>query len=158
MNNDLSEIIKNIKIKIDLELFDEALKICNSALLIFPNSFEIYQKRSEVFYSKGSYDSAFNDLDQVIKLAPEEAAPFFRRGRWKLKVGDCEGSIKDFSIAIDLDSGYFGESAFYFRALAYYNCQDYEKALLDCEKVREDFALAPSMMTRSKRLIKKGYI
>ncbi len=128
----------------------EALEICNCLIFEFPNSYEGYQKRSEVFRQMGDYQSAFRDLETVIEYLPDEPAPYFRRGRWKLDLGQYNEAIRDFTTVIDFGSDYFFEAAYFFRALSNYYCRKFEQALSDCEYVSKDYHLGPKYLSKEE--------
>lgn len=127
-----------------------ALEICESMLSIFSNAYEIYETRSEIFHKMGDYERAFSDLEHVIALMPNEIAPLFRRGRWKLELGHYLDAIIDFSKVIDSNSIYFREAAYYFRAEAYLYCHEYGKTLNDCQHVPEGFFIGPNKITKNE--------
>lgn len=127
-----------------------ALEICESMLSVFPDAYEIFETRSEIFHKIGDYESAFSDLEHVITLMPDEVAPLFRRGRWKLELGHYIDAIVDFSKVINSSSDYFRDAAYYFRAEAYLYCHEYEKTLKDCQHVPEGFFIGPNKITKDE--------
>ena len=130
--------------------YEGALEICESLLSLFPDAYQIYETRSEIFHKMGNYDDAFSDLKRVIALMPDEIGPIFRRGRWKLELGDYSGAINDFSKVIESDSSYFLDAAYYFRAEAYLYCHEYQKTLNDCQYIPDDFFIGPGKITKDE--------
>jgi tetratricopeptide (TPR) repeat protein len=130
--------------------YEDALEICESMLSIFPNAYEIYETRSEIYHKMGDYEGALSDLEHVIALMPNEVAPIFRRGRWKLELGHYLDAITDFSKVIDSNTSYFLDAAYYFRAEAFLYCHEYEKTLNDCQQVPDDFFIGPNKITKDE--------
>lgn len=126
----------------------KALELCDSLICKFSDSYEFYETRSEIFYRMGDYENAMSDLNHVIKLMPNEKAPIFRRGRWKLKLGKYKEAIADFSTVIDSNSSYFIDSAYYFRAESYLYCKEYKKVILDTKHIPDDFSIGHNKMTK----------
>ena len=47
-----------------------------------------------------------------------------------------EAAAEDFSKALELDDGYFGDTLLFYRAEALLRCNDYEGALKDCKAMK----------------------
>lgn len=104
-------------------------------------NYEVYELRSELFKSLGNYEEAFTNIDQVIAMQPNAAAPHFRKARWQLEIGFFKEAVDCLNRALELDNGYFNETAHFLRAEAFLRLGEYKKALNDCEKLPETFVL-----------------
>lgn len=154
MSTQLTKYLGEITNKSRGGKYAEALALCEVILEQYPDSYEVYEARSEVHYRMGEYENAMSDLEYVIKLMPNEVSPIFRRGRWKLNRGDYEGAIADLSRIIESGSAYFLDSAYYFRAVALLCCGEYSEALSDSAHVPDDFFIGPNMMSKSELIHK----
>lgn len=130
--------------------YDATLVLYHNLLSDFPGEYEIYEARSEFFFRMNDYENAFSDLENVIKLMPNEIAPIFRRGRWNLKLGNYQKTVVDMSKVITERGEYFIDTAYFFRAEAFFYLHEYEKALLDCEHIPNDLYLGPDHMTKKE--------
>lgn len=117
----------------------EALDICTSIIEQHPDSFRAYEVRSSIHRSAGDLDGALADISNVVRLRPDNAAPLFRRGRYQMMKGRNAEAVSDFSKAITLDSGYFGESLHFYRAEAYLRMGRFSDALEDCRAVSANY-------------------
>ncbi len=99
-----------------------------------------YNNRGNAYTSKGEFDLAIQDYNELIKLNPNYAKPFNNRGVAYQKRGDYDLALKDFDAAIDLDPNY--ANAFANRAEIYQKKGDYPNALKDFDKA---IALQPTV-------------
>jgi tetratricopeptide (TPR) repeat protein len=58
---------------------------------------------ANAYFSKGDYDRALTDYDQVIQLDPRLALPYTNRGNVYVNKGDYDGALIDYNQAIQLD-------------------------------------------------------
>lgn len=121
------------------DLHDEALVICSAIIEQHPDSFRAYEIRSSIFRRTGDLKRAVEDISHVIRLNPTSAAPLFRRGRYRMAEGHLKGAIEDFSNAMTLDSGYFGDALRLYRAEAFLRSGRYAKAISDCEAMSTNY-------------------
>lgn len=75
------------------------------------------------------YVSAIENFNNIIRLKPYLAEPYFFRGLAKLGLDDYEGATKDFTAAIESSPNYF--HAYMYRGIAYHNMMKYQEALND---------------------------
>lgn len=148
MSNSKSDIKKDIQQLKRLRQYKKAAELCTQAIDTHCDDYEWYEIRSEILKKKGDYEGAFSDLEKVIELMPNEMAPIFRRGRWSFDLGNYNQAVKDMSAIIDADYSYFKDSAYYFRAQAFYFLCDHERALSDCMNISEGFSLGPDKISR----------
>lgn len=137
--------------------FSEALKICSEVIENYPKCTEAYRERAYVYSRMKDWEKALLDINKAITLDLDNPADYFTRGRWLLITDNPQDAVEDFSkvlmIENEMNSAYFSETAYFFRALAYLDIGLYEKALNDCKEVRDDFALHFKSRLRSKREI-----
>ena len=122
----------------------------------------------------GQHNEAIKDYDTVIRLNPNDALAYYKRGWAKAKLGQHNEAIKDYDAAVRLKSDY--APAYHNRgwakaglgqhneavkdydavirlkpdhALAYYNRALTLKALLQTEASRQDFLIALRLATQT---------
>ncbi|HEY4211280.1 MAG TPA: aspartyl protease family protein [Steroidobacteraceae bacterium] len=78
---------------------DKALKDCNSALRLSPESAEVLDARAIVRIRMHDYDHAIADLDVVLKAQPRNAGAMYLRGVAKLKKGQTAAGDEDMTAA-----------------------------------------------------------
>lgn len=84
---------------------------------------------------KGDYERAITDLNQALKLQPDEASYYDSRGFAYAGKRDYSRAILDYNQALKLkpDAGY----AYYHRGLVYRALGDRQKAIADFKKTFE---------------------
>lgn len=83
--------------------------------------------KSAIYFD--DYVSAIENFNNIIRIKPYLAEPYFFRGLAKLNLDDYDGAINDYSSAIDLNPNYF--LAYMYRGVAYNSLKKYEEALAD---------------------------
>lgn len=61
-----------------------------------------YYKRGIIKYINGDYHKAIKYFDMVVKFSPHYPHIYIYRGHSKLKLGDKDGAIQDWTIAAEL--------------------------------------------------------
>jgi tetratricopeptide (TPR) repeat protein len=89
------------------------------------------ENRGITYDNKGNYDRAIQNLDEAIRLNPNNAKAFADRGADYNKKGDYDRAIQDLNQAIRLNPS--NDNAFYNRARAYDNKGDYNRAIQDLD-------------------------
>ncbi|HMM78990.1 MAG TPA: hypothetical protein PKC65_03095 [Pyrinomonadaceae bacterium] len=139
------ELLERVEIALNANDAKTAIKLCDSFILANPSSPAGYKKRSGVHARLENFSCAITDISEAIRLSSKEADYYFFRGWWKFESGDLDGAIEDQSVAINLEAHSLEkvvtESAFFFRALARLELGDYKSALLDVERVPDDFLI-----------------
>jgi tetratricopeptide (TPR) repeat protein len=124
-------------------MYDEAIQICGKYIVAHPNQREGYKQRSYIFGRMKLWEDAIRDVDILINMGHEEPDDYFSRGRWNLMAGHTSSSIEDFSKVIEIEivlpRKYYTESAYFYRANAYMKMGFFQRAIDDCEKVRDGF-------------------
>ena len=121
-------------------LHEDAFGLCQKLLDAYPNFYKIYEVRSSIFRRIGDFERAIEDIDQVLRLAPSTAAPYFRKGRYLMLLERYRDAAVEFTNAIKFDNGYFGDTLLFYRAEALLRVGSYEKCLKDCRGMRSNYS------------------
>lgn len=90
-----------------------------------------YHHRAVGWFSKGDLDSMIADLDQAIRLDPNDAHQYFMRGIALRGKGSYQRSVADLNQAIRMDP----QSVFYKeRGIALHLSHDYDRAIRDFDE------------------------
>ena len=120
-----------------------------------PKTAEEFFKRASVRFAEDDFDGTIADLNEVIRLQPEQASAWNNRGNAKSDKGDHDGAIADYSEAIRLqpdNAGYWNN-----RGLAKHAKGDHDGAISDYSKaihLQPELVIAWSNRGAAKR--KKG--
>ena len=103
--------------------------------------------RGYAYRNKHDYDRAIQDLDQAIKLDPDNALAFVNRGDAYRNKREYDRAIRDYDQAIKLDPN--NAITFNDRGSAYGGRRDYDRAIQDYdEAIRLDPNLARAFYNR----------
>lgn len=91
-----------------------------------------YWNRAQIWRLKGELDIALGDMNDAIRLNPNESVWFHNRGVVWASKKDFDKAIADYSEAIRLD-GTSGET-YAARSRAWLKKQNYDKAIADCDE------------------------
>src|SRR5262249_45106229 len=89
-----------------------------------------YYLQAEPHFTKGDYDKALADCSEAIRLNPQEANSYERRGACYFRKQEFDKAVADFTEAIRLSPK--GAENYNHRGLAYFGKGDYDKAVADC--------------------------
>lgn len=103
---------------------------------------DIYNKRAISYEKLGLHGHLLRDLDWLIEHGFGTATIYAWRGHHRLKMGDGEGAIRDFTIAHESWDPESSEALLQ-RAQAYYQAQRYEEAVQDLTQIAETYKLIP---------------
>ena len=78
--------------------YDKAIEYYNKAILIDKNKITVYEYRAYAYEKKEDYFAALFDMNEAIKLAPDNGLYYFKRGDYKLKINDKKGACEDWII------------------------------------------------------------
>jgi len=81
----------------------EAFKDYDDAILLSPQSAEVYYKRGFAYQKQGQSDKAIEDFDMAISINPQFAKAYGNRAYAYLRKGQYDMAIADCSKAIRLD-------------------------------------------------------
>jgi len=123
--------------------YDEAIEICTAYIEAYPDRREGYKQRSYILARAQLWEDAIIDVNTLIKMGHEEPDDYFSRGRWHLMAGNVSSAIDDFSKIIEIEGvlqrKYYTESAYFYRATACIEIGFFQRAIDDCEKIRDGF-------------------
>ena len=88
------------------EKLASAIKDCNLAIQLAPDSTEAYLHRGYVKKKLGDFRGAIKDYDTAIRKGSDYAYVYVYRGDVKSEIGDKKGAIKDYGKAVRLDPAY----------------------------------------------------
>ncbi|MDR2688378.1 MAG: hypothetical protein LBB76_01305, partial [Azoarcus sp.] len=123
--------------------YEKALEICE--WLIQDETTEIggYRERSAVYSHMGDIKAAIRDQQYVISKGSEEPWDFFHLGLLQLEQSLAAQAADSFGMAVAMGDKaeyyYYRESALFFRAVAYLESGDFERAIQNCAEVAADF-------------------
>lgn len=139
------EFIQKFELAVEADDVEAASQACEDFILINPNSPLGFWKRGTLAAWSAKFIQAVKEIDQAIRLKPDEATYFFFRGWWNLEAGNFNEAETDESVAINLeksqDQSFVTESAYFFRALARLQQRRYDEALSDADQVSSDFMI-----------------
>ena len=81
------------------------------------------------------YELVKNDLDQVIKLAPDFAYAYYNRANLFAMLGDYHAAIVDYNKVLELDANF--ADAYYNRGLTYIYLGNNKQGIADLSKAGE---------------------
>lgn len=121
--------------------YDDALKLYNTAIFFNKKSVLTYWRRAGIYYRYDEFQNAITDLNKAIEIDStfNSGYLFGDRGDAKERIGDIQGAINDYSVAIKLCKIEPNrptspkERFFYNRAIAYINLGDTISALNDLD-------------------------
>lgn len=108
-----------------------AIELYGRALAIQPEFQPALYNRGLAWMACGDAARAVADFERAMALDPRDPDPLVGRGLIKGQRGDLAGAIEDFSRAISVAP--FAADAYRNRAVAYYQLQQYDRALDDLE-------------------------
>jgi tetratricopeptide (TPR) repeat protein len=123
---------------------DESLAACNRLLddrSEAKNHAMVLRNRCGIYYTKNDYESALADCNQALRMEPNSAIGYNRRGLIWYRQDDYDRAIEDFNRAIRLDANF--AYAYFNRGLAWRKKGDTGRADADeTEAIRLDPNLA----------------
>jgi heat shock protein 4 len=102
LNPDDLEEVTAVKLSLNLNLalaycklenYDQALRVCNEAVVLDPNSAKALYRRASVFYEKKRWSAAMADVTSALKGSPEGRGAIVKlQGRidWQIKKQDAK--------------------------------------------------------------------
>src|SRR5579872_6730502 len=140
----------------DVVAFENAIEFFNSELQRTPTAV-LYTIRGKIWYLKDEYDQAITDLDEAIRLDPDQSTAFLNRGSAWLRKLDFDRAIADYSEAIWLDPN--AARAYFNRAIARGRKNEIDLAIADYfEAIRLDPTDAKALINRGLAWQKKNEV
>jgi tetratricopeptide (TPR) repeat protein len=118
--------------QIKLNKNEDAMKVCDEAIVKDPNNPDVYLAKSLVNVAKKDYQNAINEITKVILTKPSVNA-FMLRASFYVVLGQHHNAINDYSQVIRLDDKNI--YAYLNRAYASEQIQNFKAALSDYNKV-----------------------
>ncbi len=118
--------------QVELNKADEAMKVCEEALVKDPNNADVYFAKSIVSAAKKDFQNAINDITKVILTKPTKEAYMLRASFYEV-LGQHHTAVSDYSQVIKLDEK--NVQAYLKRAIANEQIQNFPAALADYNKV-----------------------
>jgi tetratricopeptide (TPR) repeat protein len=118
--------------EIELNKLDEAMKVCDEAIIKDGNNMDVYYTKSLVHAAKKDFQNAINEITKVILTKPSANA-YMLRASFYVTLGQHHNAINDYSQVIKLDNK--NVMAYLYRADANEQIQNYKGALSDYNSV-----------------------
>jgi tetratricopeptide (TPR) repeat protein len=115
------------------EDYDAAIKVFDTALAEYPDSFTIFGIRGSAYHRKGENEKAMADYTRMIALRPEHPDGWSSRGNLYHELGQYDRAIADFTRCIPLSPEGYG-TYWSNRGISYYEKGDLDAALADFNK------------------------
>jgi tetratricopeptide (TPR) repeat protein len=124
--------------------FEQAILLGTELHARHPRSHHLHKKMAHVYEAMKQPDDAIREISEAIGLAPGEPDYHFTRARWYLDTGQNTEAVTDCSTAIEIETSigwsYYMSSAYFIRALAKLQLNDYNGVLDDCALVDNEMA------------------
>lgn len=114
----------DLRLMINSNNVDEAIKDLSDGLLVNPKAFELYLKRGQLYVRKNDCKKAGDDFTSAVQLDSNYAEGYFLRGKCELSMNHIDNAAYDFEFArrkgldaagkmeiTQLASGYYQRSA-----------------------------------------------
>ncbi|ACA99886.1 TPR domain protein [Picosynechococcus sp. PCC 7002] len=116
-----------------------AEKIWSDLIEAFPQNPALWSNRGNTRASLNQFDAALDDLNEAIRLAPNQVEPYFNRGAILEQQQRFSEAIADYDKAIELDPQ---------EAIAYHNRGNAYGSLGNWEQARQDYQKATELDPR----------
>lgn len=83
--------------------YDDALKLFNKIIDIFPEWIQAYNDRGIIFCITGYYDEGISDFNKILEVNPQNAVVLNNRGSAYREKGRYEKALFDYAKAIEID-------------------------------------------------------
>ncbi len=114
---------------------DEALTCAAKLVIDYPKNSAVFSLRGQIYFMKGEYKAALEDVNRAVSLSPKDSTIYFNRGVIYFKLLDYHAAIKDFSDSIKLKPE--NANVYHWRASAYQLLGKHPEALGDIDKYIE---------------------
>jgi tetratricopeptide (TPR) repeat protein len=116
-----------------------AEKIWSDLIETFPENPALWSNRGNTRAGLNQFEAALADLNEAIRLAPDQVDPYFNRGAILEQLQRFTDAIADYDKAIELDPG---------EAIAYHNRGNAYGSLGNWEQARQDYQQATELDPR----------
>lgn len=120
-----------------LEKYDSAMMDFNHVHELSPDKSIIWMYKGFTHRNNGEIDQALQAFSNYITLNPTDtsAYSYVLRGKMKYELGDFDGAVADYDMAVKLQP--FEEKYYYYRFIAQYDAEKYIDALKSVTKLIE---------------------
>ena len=133
----------------------EALRLCDEAIRLDPNSVDAYRCKGLILIKRGSYPNALKAFNKAISLDSNNATLYGERGHALIGLKHYQEALDSFNKVISLDPNIV--FAYIDKGSALLNLKQFEEALLAFEKVIElDINSPDGYLNKGWTLIKLG--
>jgi tetratricopeptide (TPR) repeat protein len=118
----------------ELERNEEALKVFDRNISLFPNSFISYKGKAQYYFYLENYKEAIVYFTKAIEIDDKIHSVLYERGECYYNLSDYNLAINDYSSAIELNknkANYYLSRSICYHIIEEYDrsCEDYKKAL-----------------------------
>ncbi len=138
----IQNIVESIRYLTRNGCYNQALNLCNN-LIANDWQYEGYFERSYIYFYQKEYDLALKDKYRLLDMLEKKAATYFSIAEINRFKGNLPEAIKSYDKSREEDRDGFYEIATYFRAICFYNLNDYKNALQECLKLNPSEKLGP---------------
>ncbi len=85
-------------------VYDETLELLTNVIDSGNYADEALNLRWHIYYLRGDFSRALDDLDKAIRINPLCRGAFYNRGILKHHIKEYESALADFNMAVDLAS------------------------------------------------------
>jgi tetratricopeptide (TPR) repeat protein len=109
-------------------------RVVEAAQSMTPKKFEVDARtdRAQLYALAFRYDDAVVDMDEALKLDPNNPALYVLRGEMNLLLYEWDKVLADYNKAIELDPTY--ADAYFYRGMLFYSRDLFQQALPDFER------------------------
>ena len=136
----LQELLAEGESNYDTGKFEEAVKIFNKVISLFPSNIEAYFYRGSSYMALNMYDMAIEDYSKVIDLDLDHYKAYLNRGITYHLKGELDKAIEDYDYVITNFDGNIVINTSLFKARALIELNKSKDATIICDslKVRTD--------------------
>ena len=130
------EIAHEAYLLIEDDLYDDALALCNEAIMLDPEAIDAYAYRARIYSHNKEYEKAMTDANKAIGLESilSRSVPhaWHVRGGINFKQDDYDAAFSDYSTAIKKDPQW--SWPYINRGILHATLKNYDKAMKDLDK------------------------
>ena len=133
--DDVKALIRRAEMFLATQRYNLAHVDLEESIQIDKTNFEAYLIRSKVFLQEERFDQALTDCEKAVRLDNQVPESFAVLAKIYQKLCDYSRAIEEYSRSIQLASSDDEKAQYlYHRGVAYYEMEDFEKALTDFRK------------------------
>ncbi len=83
-----------------------AVEFIDKAIALDPKDHSYIMDKADIYYEAGQIETAIEQMGDYIELEPDWFGGYYKRGWYKDNIQDVDGSIEDYSMAIELQPDY----------------------------------------------------